>query len=250
MDLTIEQFSGLPEGLQDQFQEVDGVYKSIDSMKLATVKQTADKLDKELKAARGEFATLKETFDTEQLAKAEQLKLAKDKALEDATGKGEVSKIHELYEQKMADLEKRSYEKGKLEASGEFKAQSLAKDALSLRTNIAAKYALDDECQSAMLMLLAGMVKVGDEGVGFYDAAGSALSITDPAEFEREVIKKSPMFKRLMKPEHTVIGGGMAGGGSNSAAKEKENAKAAEAKKKGDGVGHLNAHFSAMFKGK
>lgn len=218
MDLTIEQFSGLPEFLKEQYQESDGVYKSVDSMKFATVKQTADKLDKELKAARGEFATLKETFDTEQLAKAEQLKLAKDKALEDATGKGEVSKIHELYEQKMADLEKRSYEKGKLEASGEYKAQSLAKDALSLRTNIAAKYALDDDCQSAMSMLLSGMIKAGDDSVGFYDAAGSALSITDSAEFEREIIKKSPMFKRLMKPEHTVNGGGMAGGGSSTQA--------------------------------
>ena len=250
MDLTIEQFSGLPEGLQDQFQEVDGVYKSIDSMKLATVKQTADKLDKELKAARGEFATLKETFDAEQLAKAEQLKIAKDKALEDATGKGEVSKIHELYEQKMADLEKRSYEKGKLEAAGEYKSQSLAKDAFSLRTNLAAKLARDEDSQAAISMLLAGMIKAGDEGVGFYDAAGSALSVKDISEFENEVIKKSSIFKHLIKPDHQVGGAGMASGGSNSASKEKENAQAVEAKKKGDGVGHLNAHFSAMFKGK
>ena len=183
-------------------------------MKLATVKNTADNLDRELKGIRGEFSQLKETFTAEQQRKADEIKAARDEALEEATSKGEAAKIKELYEQKMADLELRSYERGKSEAAQEFKSQSLASEAKSMRSSLAAKLARDEDSQAAIEMLLVNMIKPDENEIGLFDASGSALSITDLKVFEDEVIKKSPIFKHLIKPDHAVSGGGLASGGT------------------------------------
>lgn len=217
MKLTVEQFGDLPDFMKEQFEEVEGKYLSIDSLKLQKVKSTADNLDKELKAVRGEFSTLKESFTQEQQRKADEIKAARDAALEEATSKGESAKIKELYEQKMADLEQRSYERGKLEASNEFKQQSLASEAAAIRGRLAAKLGMDEDSQEAIEQLLEKMIKPSDDGIEFFDVKGSALSIVDINQFETEVIKKSPMFKRLIKPDTVVSGGGLAGGGSGSA---------------------------------
>jgi hypothetical protein len=214
MELTVEQFGDLPDFMKEQFEEVEGKYLSIDSLKLQKVKSTADNLDKELKLVRGEFSTLKESFTQEQQRKADEIKAARDSALEEATSKGESAKIKELYEQKMADLEQRSYERGKLEASNEFKQQSLASEAAAIRGKLAAKLGRDEDSQSAIEMLLSNMLKPSDGSIGFFDAKGSALSIDDINQFETDVIKKSPMFKHLIKPDVIVSGAGLANGGA------------------------------------
>jgi len=232
MELTVEQFGDLPDFMKEQFEEVEGKYLSVESLKLQKVKSTADNLDKELKLVRGEFSTLKESFGVEQQRKADEIKAARDAALEEATSKGESAKIKELYEQKMLDLEQRSYERGKLEASNEFKQQSLVSEAAAIRGKLAAKLGLDEDSQAAIEMLLSNMLKPSDDGIGFFDATGSALSISDVNQFEAEVIKKSPMFKRLIKPDVIVSGAGLASGGAtvNVGAKLNRSTMSAEEK--------------------
>ena len=65
------------------------------------------------------------------------------------------------------------------------------------------------------------MIKPSENEIGLFDSSGSAVSIKDLKQFEDEVIKKSPMFKHLIKPDHTVSGGGLAGGGTLSGAAQK-----------------------------
>jgi len=116
----------------------------------------------------------------------------------------------------MADLELRSYERGKSEAAQEFKSQSLASEAKNMRSSLAAKLARDEDSQAAIEMLLVNMIKPSENEIGLFDSSGSAVSIKDLKQFEDEVIKKSPVFKHLIKPDHTVSGGGLASGGNQS----------------------------------
>ena len=241
MELTAEQFQEVPEFLRENFEEKDGKYFSIESLKLAAVKNTANNLDSELKSIRGEFSQLKETFTAEQQRKADEIKAARDEALEEATSKGEAAKIKELYEQKMADLELRSYERGKSEAAQEFKVEQLDSQAKSMRSSLAAKLARDEDSQAAIEMLLNNMIKPSENEIGLFDSSGSAVSIKDLKQFEDEVIKKSPLFKHLIKPDHVVNGGGLASGGNQSFSSTPTNTAAEAAKKKGDLNGYLTA---------
>ena len=214
MILDDDKFNELPEWLKDKYEKTDEGYQSIDSIKLAKVKSTADNLDSELKGFKSKFDELNDKFTQSEQAKADEIKRARDEALDEATTKGESDKIKEIYEQKMADLEQRSYERGKSEAAQEFKSQSLQKDAESMRAKLAAELAVDSDSQAALEMLLGNMIKPSDDGVTFFDAQGGALSINDINVYKTDVLKKSPMLKHLIKTDHKVEGAGNANGGA------------------------------------
>ena len=221
MILDDDKFNELPEWLKENYEKTDEGYQSVDSIKLAKVKGTADNLDKELKGIRGEFGALQDTFTQAEKQKALDIQEAREKALEEATSKGETEQVKELYAQKMADLESRSIAKGREDALKEFKAESLNKDAQNMRSKLAAELARDEDSQVAIEMLLNAMIKPSDDGIEFYDAKGGALSINDINVYKNDVLKKSPFFKHLIKPDHTVEGagnasGGAAGGSSNN----------------------------------
>ncbi len=214
MILDDDKFNELPEWLKDKYEKTDEGYQSIDSIKLAKVKSTADNLDSELKGFKSKFDELSDKFTQTEQAKADEIKRARDEALEEATTKGESDKIKEIYEQKMRDLEQRSYERGKSEAAQEFKSQSLQKDAESMRAKLAAELAVDSDSQAALEILLGNMIKPSEDGVTFFDAQGGALSINDINVYKTDVLKKSPMFKHLIKADHKVEGAGNANGGT------------------------------------
>lgn len=221
MILDDDKFNELPEWLKENYEKTDEGYQSIDSIKLAKVKGTADNLDKELKGIRGEFGALQDTFTQAEKQKALDIQAAREKALEEATSKGETEQVKELYAQKMADLESRSIAKGREDALKEFKAESLNKDAQNMRSKLAAELARDEDSQVAIEMLLNAMIKPSEDGIEFYDAKGGALSINDINVYKNDVLKKSPFFKHLIKPDHVVEGagnasGGAAGGSSNN----------------------------------
>lgn len=214
MELTSEQFSELPEFMKTQFEEFEGKYLSVDSLKLQKVKSTADTLDARAKEFETKYKNLETQLSEFEKNKALELQKARDEALEQALTKQETDEVKKIYQQKMDDLEARSFERGKMEAMQEFKAQSLSKDAEVLRKSIAADIAHDDSSRSALELLLASMIKPSDDSIGFFDAQGSALSVKDSKEFVSEVIKKNPIFKHLIKPDIVVSGAGLAGGGA------------------------------------
>lgn len=214
MDINEDQFNELPEWARGQYEKVGEGYQSVDSIKLAKVKGTADNLDKELKGIRGEFGALQDTFTQAEKQKALDIQEAREKALEEAASKGESDKVKELTAQKMADLESRSVAKGREDALKEFKTESLNKDAQNMRSKLAAELARDEDSQVAIEMLLNAMIKPSDDGIEFYDAKGGALSINDINVYKNDVLKKSPFFKHLIKPDHVVEGGGNASGGA------------------------------------
>lgn len=245
MDLEKEKFDELPEFMKAEFEEVDGVYKSKDSLKLAQVKSTANSLDSRVKEYESKYTELETRLNEQEQRKQEEIQRARDEALEQAKTKGESEEIHRIYEEKMADLEKRSYEKGKQEAAQEFKKQSVTKDAENLRSKLAAELARDEDSQAAIEALLTGMIKPTDEGVGFFDAKGGALSIDDVNVYKDDVIKKTSLFKHLIKPDHVVSGTGNAdGGAAGDSQNVSKNTKAEEAKKKGDLTGYLKASLN------
>lgn len=218
MDLDKEKYDELPEFLKGEFEKVDGVYKSKDSLELAQVKQTANDLDSKAKQFESKYSELETRLSEYEQKKQEEIQRARDEALEQATSKGESDEIRRIYEEKMQDLEQRSYERGKQEAAQEFKRQTLEQQADSQAKNLASKLAADEYLEQPLYILLKNMIKADDEGVTFFDEQGGALSLTDVKEFETEVIKKSPMFKRLVKAESAVSGGGLASGGKGGGA--------------------------------
>lgn len=225
MIIDDDKFNELPEWLKEQYEKTDDGYQSVDSLKLAKVKGTADNLDTELKGIKSQYAELNEKLTSAEQRKADEIKEAREKALEEATSKGETDQIKDLYAQKMADLEERSLARGREEAMKEFKSESLSKDAQNMRAKLAAELARDEDSQSAIEILLGNMIKPSDDGIEFYDTQGGALSINDVNVYKSDVLKKSPLFRHLIKADHKVEGAGNvnggAGGGSDSSEKPK-----------------------------
>lgn len=214
MIIDDDKFNELPEWLKDQYEKTDDGYQSVDSLKLAKVKGTADNLDTELKGIKSQYEELNAKLTDAEQRKANEIKEAREKALEEATGKGEIDQVKELYAQKMADLEERSLKRGREEAMKEFKSESLNKDAQNMRAKLAAELARDEDSQVAIEMLLNAMIKPSDDGIEFYDTKGGALSINDVNVYKNDVLKKSPFFKHLIKADHVVSGAGNASGGA------------------------------------
>lgn len=208
-ELTQEQFEQLPDFVQSDYQEVDGVYKHAGVLKL---KGSLNELDSKYKGQVSELNTRLTDFEKNEAAKIE---AAKAEALESAKGKGEVEEIERLYQEKMADLETRSYEKGKLEAASEFKMQSAKKDAENLASRIAADLAVDKAAREDLQDLIGLRVKPDESGnITFYNRDGSASTMTE-SEFVAEIKDR---HKRLVKGEANTTGGGLSNGSRNSGA--------------------------------
>lgn len=225
MIIDDDKFNELPEWLKDQYEKTDEGYQSVDSLKLAKVKGTADNLDTELKGIKSQYEELNAKLTDAEQRKANEIKEAREKALEEATGKGEIDQVKELYAQKMADLEERSLKRGREEAMKEFKSESLNKDAQNMRAKLAAELARDEDSQVAIEMLLNAMIKPSDDGIEFYDTKGGALSINDVNVYKNDVLKKSPLFKHLIKADHVVSGAGKANGGAGGGSDSNEKPK-------------------------
>lgn len=245
-DLTKEDYEALPEAAKEDYTQVGDVYKHAGVLKL---KSSLNDLDEKYKSAEKLAQELQDKFTQQEQLEADKIAQAREEALKNADTKGETDKIHELYAQKMADLEKRSKEAGRQEAEKEFTVKQLDTKVESIKSNIAAEWARDKESQRALELVLGTMVKRGDGKIEFFDDQGRALSVEDQKAFVEDVVKQSPMFKHLIKGETPTNSPGFANGaGVNNGRTVVTNAKAEEAKKKGDGIGHLNARFQEAFK--
>lgn len=245
MELTAEQFNDLPDYAKGGFAELDGKYIPV---KDAALKSTLDNLDKEKKALESKVGELtvseeKRLSDLE-LARSS----ARDEAIAEAAKKGNWDEQALLLREKFNDELKREKESVRGEVTKEFTVKQSSDSLKSDIKLIASELAVDDSAKYVLEILLSQRAKIDDNGSRVYlGDDGSALSITDLKAFKEE-FSKSPNVARLVKGIMPTNGDGFLNGGSLNGSANSTNAKADEAKKKGDGVGHLNAHFGAIFK--
>jgi hypothetical protein len=238
MPLTAEQFEQLPDFVKGDYVEKDGAY-------LPAAKVEAEQLGAKVSALKASLDNLDGKLKAQSQAEAEKIEAARQAALEEARTKGDVKAIEERYQQQMADLEKRVAEKTREEVTKELTSKQAEQQASAQADKLGAMLGVDKESGEALADLIRHRVKVDPETSKkiYHDAKGSALSVDDVGFIDE--LKKEARFKRLIKAEVTTTGGGNANGnGGNGGSTPDANAKAEEARKKGDLRGYLNAAFN------
>lgn len=213
-ELTQEQFDELPDYAKSAFAQQGDVYIPAKDAKL---KQTLDELD-------GKYKGLSKQLEDFEAQKAAEIEAEKAKAMEEARNSKDVEAIEKRYQEQMADLEKRSYEKGKTEAHNEFKAQQAQLKASGIVDKVAMSIAVDNDAAEVISDLIRSRIEIDpDTGAEvFKDAKGSALSVSRD-EFVSE-LKKEAKFKRLVKADIATNGGGLVNGsGVSGSATSKAN---------------------------
>ena len=213
-ELTQEQFDELPDYAKSAFAQQGDVYIPAKDAKL---KQTLDELD-------GKYKGLSKQLEDFEAQKAAEIEAEKAKAMEEARNSKDVEAIEKRYQEQMADLEKRSYEKGKTEAHNEFKAQQAKLKANGIVDKVAMSIAVDNDAAEVISDLIRNRIEIDpDTGAEvFKDAKGSALSVSRD-EFVSE-LKKEAKFKRLVKADIATNGGGLVNGsGVSGSATSKAN---------------------------
>lgn len=198
--LTEEQYNELPDYAKDAFAKDGDKYIPA---KDATLKNTLNELD-------GKYKTLESQLTQFQQAEAEKIEAAKKAAFEEAMQSNDKDKLNEVWQQKMADLEKRSNGeveslRGVIKSVGDKMAQSLV-DSLSSHAT--------DEGKAAFALLVKSRIQVDPEtgSETYLNADGSASSL-DKNGFIAE-LKKDPVFKPIMLGE-IPNGNGILGGGAS-----------------------------------
>lgn len=213
-ELTQEQFDELPDYAKSAFAQQGDVYIPAKDAKL---KATLDELD-------GKYKGLSKQLEDFEAQKAAEIEAEKAKAMEEARNSKDVEAIEKRYQEQMADLEKRSYEKGKTEAHNEFKAQQAQLKANGIVDKVAMSIAVDNDAAEVISDLIRNRIEIDpDTGTEvFKDAKGSALSVSRD-EFVSE-LKKEAKFKRLVKADIATNGGGLVNGsGVSGSATSKAN---------------------------
>lgn len=244
MELDEQQYNELPDYAKGAFAEVDGKYLPV---KDAALKGTLDNLDREKKELLGKVGELTKAQEN-RLQELEDAKAqAREEAIQEAAKKGNWEEQERLLREKFADELKREKENMRGEVTKEFTVKQ-ANDSLKSDIKLlASELAIDEDAKAGLEIMLSQRAKLDENGNRIYlGDDGSALSITDLKAFKEE-FSQSPTVSRLVKGKVTTKGLGLANGGGFGGGDSKTNVKAEEAKKRGDGVGALNARFSAHF---
>lgn len=239
-DLTKEQYEQLPDFVRDDYTEVDGVYKHAGMMK---VKGTLNDLDSRLKSKDSEYNELHERLNNFEQQKAQEIEQARTDALEQAKSKGEVENIEKLYQEQMADLEKRTEQRVRSEVEKEYTLKEINNKAqLELTELVHGLKPKDDFAKRLIQDHLKNRQKVEDGKIIYLNEDGSASSL-DKAGLLKE-LQESPMFKSLTSYTPPSQGGGNINGTTSSSSATQVNQKAEDAKKKGDLKGFLDASIN------
>lgn len=214
--MFVEKLEDLPESMRGDFveSEFDGKtgYQHKDTVALKNAMKNAKDERDRYKTKFGELESRLNEFEE---AKAREIEEAKTKALEEARTAGDVAAIEKRYQEQMQDLEKRSYEKGRLEAASEFKQRQAQQQASAIVDKIAMTIAVDSDSADIISDLIRSRVEIDAEtGKEIYkDSKGGALSVNRD-EFMKE-LKSEAKFKRLIKADVATSGGGLANGSGN-----------------------------------
>lgn len=213
-DLTKEQYEQLPDFVRDDYTEVDGVYKHAGMMK---VKGTLNDLDSRLKSKDSEFNALNERLTQFEQTKAQEIEQARAEALEQAKSKGEVESIEQLYQEQMADLEKRTEQRVRSEVEQEYTIKEVNNKAqIELTELVHGLKPKDDFAKRLIQDHLKNRQKVEDGKIIYLNEDGSASSL-DKAGLLKE-LQESPMFKPLTSYTPPSQGGGNMNGTNGGSA--------------------------------
>lgn len=215
--LTKEEFEALPEKAQAGFalDEESGEYIPVKDAKL---KQTLNELDGKFKTLEQEHRKQGETLAEFEKRKKEELKAAREKALEEAENASDVKKIKEYYAEREADIRKQEREQARQEVEREFAEKSANQKASALADKIGLQLGVDKDAAEAIADLIRNRIKFDPDTQEeqFFDSQGGALSV-DEAGFIK-VISKEGRFSRLIKADIVTNGGGKAKGSNGSSA--------------------------------
>lgn len=223
--LTKEEYEALPEKARAAF-VADG--DQFVPAKDAKLKQTLDDVDSKYKSAEQRAKELEERLNRFEEAKRKEIEEAKRIALEQAKSKGDVDAAIKQYEERLADMEKRT---GETKAQYEKRIEALtgtlkSRERSLLASKLAAELATDlgrDLFSEVVQSRIDVDVETGKPI--FLNADGSASSL----DFDgfKEELQKDARLKPLLKSGVVTQGGGMANGsngtGSASTAKTKAN---------------------------
>lgn len=247
--MFLENLEELPETMRADFVEAELDGKKGFQHKSTVALANSLKNAKSEREGYRERLTASETklgdFESQQEQKIED---AKVEALSKAKNSGDIEAITLQHDQQMADLKTRSFDEGKLQAATEYSEKQATLKSNGLADNIGLTLGVDTDSGEAIADLIRGRVIVdpATQKEVFYDAKGSALSVDKDGFIE--LLKTEKRYSRLIKAELSTLGGGNAkGGGFGGGASNNTNEAAEKAKKKGDGIGHLNAHFKNAF---
>lgn len=210
-DLTKEQFEQLPDFLKNDYQEAgEGVYRHAGLIK---VKKTADELDEKLKARVNELTEY-------QGAEQARIDAAKKEAYEQALKDGNSEEISKRHAEQIADAEQRALERGKNEATEEFKKQIATDKADKTALKIASDVAIDEYARDLIYRFIRGQVEHKEGKDVFLSESGSATNL-DYSAFKSEV-EKNPRYARLIKSQTAATGGGNANGSNGGSASSRK----------------------------
>ena len=238
MALTEEVFNTLPDEVKTDYELHDGVYVTIDSLKVSGLKESLNNLDGKMKS--GEAAQAKAIQEAKETARNE--------AIAEAQKSQNWEEQERLMREKFDDELKRARDEERGNVTKEFTVKQ-SQDSLANDVKlIASELAVDDLAKPALEIMIKQRTKLDENGNRVYlGDDGSALSITDLKAFKEE-FAKSPTVARLVKGKSVTTGNGLANGsGFNAGGAGNINAKAEKAKQNRDGVGLLNARLNEHF---
>ena len=245
VELTAEQYEGLPDYAKGGFAEHEGKYIPV---KDAALKATLDSLDKDKKALESKVGelTASEQKRLDELEEAK--KQAREEAIAEAAKKGNWDEQERLLREKFEDELQRKLAEERGSVTKEFTVKQAAESLNNDIKLLASELAVDESAKAALDVLIKQRAKLDEYGnSNYFGEDGGALSITDVKAFKAE-LEKSVSLARLIKGKAPSSGGFAQGGGKGGGGAVTVNKAAEEAKKNRDAIGHLNAHFKEAFK--
>lgn len=239
MELTQEEYDGLPEYAKGGFAESDGKFLPV---KDAALKSTLDNLDKEKRDLESKVGELTKSEES-RLAELEAAKAtAREEAIAEAGKKGNWEEQERLMREKFDDELKRAREEERGNVSKEFSVKQAAESLASDMKLLASEMAIEADARVPLEIILNQRAKLDDNGNRvYYGDDGSALSITELKAFSEE-FAKSPTVARLVKGKTPTKGSGLAnGGGQGGGGADQVNEKAEAARKAGNVQGFLQS---------
>ncbi len=216
-ELTQEQFENLPDFIRDDYEQSGDSYVHVGELKAAKLKQSMNDLDGKLKEQINVNSQISDKMSKFEQLKAQEIEQARKDELEKAKSKGEVDSIEQLYQEQMADLEKRTEQRVRSEVEQEYTVKELkSKAQLELTDLVHGLRPKNDFAKRLIQDHLKQRQVVEDGKIIYLNEDGSASSL-DKAGLLKE-LQESPMFKSLTSYIPPTVGGGNINGTNGGSA--------------------------------
>lgn len=186
-ELTQEVFDSLPDAVKEDYEQQGEVFVSRDSLKLSALKGNLDKAYGERDEYKGKVLSIEQT-------KAQEIAEAKEQALAEALEKNNTEKATRLFQEKIADAERRAGEtenkfKERLEGIAKQQKSAIVKTIAALGTK---------STSAALARIVDGMVKIDPEtGAETYLNNDGSASSLNQEQFIAS-LKDNDLFKPLL----------------------------------------------------